>query len=423
MVDVIRKESKTRRTFRTSIIIVVVTCLGVGTAIGLSSLEPALPTFERSAVILDTVTRGNLIREVDGSGTLVPVEVTLVTAEVGGQVLEVCVDPGIEVTPDTKLLMLRDPQLERAVRSAERDLEAANAELERFKLQQQSLRLDLRVSIASARANYEEAREQAELDEAMSRRGVKSLRQWRLSVDKAKRNQMLFEVQVERAANSLKTNEIQLEGKQDAIERAQDRLAERQEQLEALLVKAGTSGILQQLGPNGGGLEVGQRISQGSVVAKISNPQELQAILAVSQVQARDVVVGQPATIDTRSAIIEGSVKRIDPAVQNDRVAVEIELHGELPKGARPDLSVVGLIETARLGDVLHVRKPLYCQENSHMEVFRLGADGETLFRSTVELGRGTMHSIEVIAGLAEGDQIVVSDTIRWENYDRVRLQ
>jgi HlyD family secretion protein len=351
------------------------------------------------------------------------VDITWVTAEVGGQVLEVFVEPGIQVTPDTRLIQLQDPQLDRAVRDAERDVDATKAELERFKLQQESLQYDLKVAIATARANYEDAREQAEIDETMARRGLKSPRQWQFSLDRAERNQMLFEVQVDRAANSVKTQQIQLNERNDAIERAKDRRDERREQQAALVVRTGTDGILQQLGLGGNGLEVGQRIAPGAVVAKISNPNELKAVIFVSQVQARDVVVGQPATIDTRNGIVEGRVTRIDPQVVNDRVTVDVELVGELPPGARPDLSVDGLIEVARLDDVLHVRKPVYSQENGRLEVFRLHADETIASRATVEFGRGTVHSIEVTTGLQEGDQIVVSDTSRWKSFDLVRLK
>lgn len=403
-----------------SVVLIVVIA---GATAGLSRLKAALPTFDRSAAILDTVQRGTMLRQVAATGSLVPVEVKWITADVGGQVLEVCVEPGVDVTPDLELVKLHDPQLERAVRDAERDVAAAEADLQRFQLQQESLQFDLKVDIEMARASFEEAREQAQIDELMARRGVRSLRQWQFAVDKAERNEMLFEVQVERAANSVKTQAIQFQEKQDAIARAQDRLAERREQQAALIVKAGTGGVLEQLGPTGTGLEIGQRVASGSVVAKISKPNELKGVVFVSQVQAREVVVGQPAKVDTKNGIVAGQVSRIAPSVQNDRVTVEIKLLGELPNGARPDLSVEALIEVARLEDVLHVRKPVYCQENGRLEVFRLHSDGETASRTMVEFGRGTVHSIEVTAGLNEGDQIVVSDTSRWKSHDLLMLR
>jgi len=421
--DVVRIRSNSRRWLKWLLLSITAVVLIGGLTAWLSGLQQALPTFDRSAAVLYTVQRGTMLRQVEGSGTLVPVDVKLITAEVGGQVLEVLVEPGVEVTPETELVKLHDPQLERAVRESERDLAAANGDLQRFLLQQEALQFDLKVLIETARANYEDAREQTEIDEAMARLGVKATRQWQFAVDKAERTQMLYEVQVERAANNIKTQEIQHQEKQDAIARANDRLAERREQQTALTVKAGTTGVLQQLGPTGTGLDIGQQVGLRTVVAKISNPKELKAVVSVPQVQAREVVVGQPASVDTKNGIIEGHVSRVDPQVQNDRVTVEIKLTGELPNGARPDLSVVALIEVSRLEDVLHVRKPAYSQANGRLEVFRLHADGETASRTMVEFGRDTVHSIEVRTGLKDGDQIVGSDTTRWKSADSVKLR
>ena len=394
------------------------------TTFGIARLKPALPEFDRSSVILDTVQRDLLIREVRGPGTLVPIDINWVTTEVGGQVVEVFVERGIEVTPDTVLLKLHDAQMDRAIRDAKRSVDSATSALERFKLQLHSQHLDRKVSIATARANYEEAETQAELNETLTRRGLISPRQWRLSKDRAGRNLMLFEIQLERATNSQQTQEIQLTERQAAIKRADDYLDERLEYEKALVVKAGTYGVLQQLGASADGrLEIGQRVSRGAVVAIITNPERLKAELQVSQTQARDVVVGQTARIDTRNGIIEGRVIRIDPAVQNQRVTVDVELQGELPKGARPDLSVEGLIEVARLEDVLFVRKPVLSRQNGRMEVFRLAPDGQTAVRTTVEFGLSSVHAIQVETGLRVGDEIVVSDTTRWKSFDRVMLK
>jgi HlyD family secretion protein len=421
--DVARKRSTSRSSLKWAAIGLVVAGLGAAVTTGLSQLEPALPTFDRSIAVLDTVQRGTMVRDVKGMGVLVPVDVKWVTAEVGGQVVEVFIEPGVEVTPDTNLVRLHDPQLEWPVREAERDLAAANADLRRFQLQQEALQFNLKVEIATARANYEEARDQAEIDEAMARSGIKSPRQWQFAVDRSERNEMLYEVQVEHAAITMKTQEIQLQDKQDAIARAQDWLSERREQLASLIVKAGTTGVLQQLGQGGTGLEIGQRFGPGTVIAKISNPRQLKAVIYVPQVQARELVEGQQAKVDTLNGIVEGVVSRVDAQVQNERVLVEIKLTGELPEGARPDLSVQAQIEVARLKDVLHVRKPPFSQENGRLEVFLLHADGETASRTNVEFGRGAEYSIEVISGLKEGDQIVVSDTSRWKSHASVRLK
>lgn len=422
--DVVRKKSKSGKWLRWVFLLIVIVGGIAATTSGLSNLKPALPEFDRAPVIFDTVRRGTLTREVRGSGTLVPVDITWVTTEVGGQVTEVLVEPGVTVTRDTVILKLHDPQMDRAVREAERSLDLAKAEVEKFKISLKSQELDLKVSTATSRANFEEARTQAELHERLARRGLISQRQWRQSKDKADRNRMLMEVQIERVVNSKKTQKLQFEEKLAWVARAKDRHNERLELEAGLIVTAGVSGTLQQLGgQNGAGLEVGQRVGLGSVVAKITNPKRLMAVLQISQIQARDILVGQLTKIDTRNGIIEGRVSRIDPAVQNDRVTVDVELTGELPRGARPDLAVEGLIEVTRMDDVLSVRKPLYSRENVTVEVFRLESDGETVSRVAAEFGSSSVHTIEVIAGLRERDQIVVSDTTKWKSFDRVKLK
>lgn len=422
--DVVRKKSKSRKWLRWVFLLIVIVGGIAATTSGLSNLKPALPEFDRAPVIFDTVQRGTLTREVRGSGTLVPVDIIWVTTEVGGQVTEVLVEPGVEVTPETVVLKLHDPQMERAVREADRSLELARAEVEKFKISQKSQELDLKVSTATARANFEDARTQAELHDRLALRGLISPRQARQSRDKAKRNRMLMEVQIERVINSKKTQKLRYDEKLAWVARAEDRQKEQLELQAGLVVKANVSGTLQQLGgQNGAGLEVGQRVGLGSVVAKITNPTRLMAVLQISQIQARDILVGQLTKIDTRNGIIDGRVSRIDPAVQNDRVTVDVELTGELPRGARPDLAVEGLIEVTRLDDVLSVRKPLYSRENVTVEVFRLESDGETVSRVAAEFGSSSVHTIEVIAGLREGDQIVVSDTTKWKSFDRVRLK
>jgi HlyD family secretion protein len=423
-VDVVRKKPKSGKWLRWVLLLFVIGGGIAATTSGLSNLKPALPEFDRAPVIFDTVQRGTLVRQVRGSGTLVPVDITWVTTEVGGQVTEVLVEPGVKVTPETILLKLHDPQMERAVREAERSKTLAEAEVERFKLAQKSTQLDLKVATATSRANFEASRLQSELHGRLSLRGLISPRQARQSRDKTDRSRMLMEVQIERVVNSKKTQELQYKEKLAWVARAEDRLNERREQEAALIVKAGVSGTLQQLGgQNRAGLEVGQRVGLGSVVAKITNPTRLMAVLQISQIQARDVLVGQLVKIETRNGIIDGRISRIDPAVQNDRLTVDVELTGELPRGARPDLAVEGLIEVTRLEDVLSVRKPLYSRENVTVEVFRLDSDGETVSRVAAEFGNSSVHTIEVITGLREGDQIVVSDTTRWKSYDRVKLK
>ncbi|MBI1314632.1 HlyD family efflux transporter periplasmic adaptor subunit [bacterium] len=421
--DVVRKKRKSLRWLRWTLLFVAVSAGVAATTSGLSSLDKALPEFDRSSVIIDEVQYGTFTRTVRGPGTLVPEEITWVTTDVGGTIVELFVEPGQKMTPETPLLRLHDPQMERSIREAERNRDSAKADVERFLLQQKSQQLDLKVARETARADFEEAREQAELNETLARRSIISQRQWQLSRDKAERNRMLLEVQIEREKNSHETMALQLDERQAAVDRAQDWLDEREEQELALLVLAGTSGVLQQLGSTGGGLEVGQRIAQGTVVARISEPTRLKAVLQVPQTQARDIVRGQPVEVDTRNGIVAGVVSRIDPAVQNDRVAVDVELTGELPRGARPDLSVEGLIEVSRISEALFVRKPAFSREHGRLEVFRLEPGGRTAVRIPVEFGAASSFTIEVTSGLKAGDEIVISETSHWKDFDRVLLK
>lgn len=421
--DVVRKKRRSMRWLRWTLLFITVSGGVAATTKGLSSLEKALPEFDRTSVIIDKVQYGTFSRTVRGPGTLVPEEITWVTTEVSGTIVEVYVEPGQTVAQDTPLLKLNDPQMERAIREARRTLASAEADVERFLLQQKSQQLDLKVARETARANFEEAREQSELNETLALSSIISRRQWQLSRDKARRNRMLLEVQIEREKNSHETMELQLADKNAEVERAQDWLDERLEHEKALLVLAGTTGVLQQLGASGNGLEVGQRIAQGAAVARVSEPTRLKAVLQVPQTQARDVVRGQPVEIDTRNGIVAGVVSRIDPAVQNDRVAVDVELTGELPRGARPDLSVEGLIEVSRMNDVLFVRKPAFSREHGRLEVFRLEPDGATAVRTPVEMGAASSFTIEVRSGLQAGDQIVISETSRWQEFDQVLLK
>ncbi len=421
--DVVRKKRKSRKWLKWSVAVIVVSSAIAGTTFALSALESALPEFDRSSVIVAEVQRGTMVRDVRAPGTLVPEEMTFVTTEVSGTVVEVLVQPGDSVGPDTELLKLRDPQMERSIRDAERNVESANASVERFLLQHRAEELNLRVAREDARANYEDARETAELNETLARQGLISRRQWEASRDAAERNRMRFEVQIERELNSQKTFKIQHDERKAAVARAEDWLEERCEQQKALVVLAGVSGVVQDLGPTGNGLDVGQRVGQGALVARITDPGQLRAELQVSQILARDVVVGQPVVVDTRNGEIEGRVSRTSPAVQNDRVTIDVELIGELPRGARPDLSVEGLIEVSRIDDTMYVRKPAFARERRTADVFRIEPDGQTTVRTLVEFGSVAAYTIEVVSGLKPGDQVVISEASRWKSYDRVLLK
>lgn len=371
--------------------------------------------------MVDTVKQGTLLRRVRGTGTLAPVDITWLAAEESGVVVELPVKPGTVVNPETVVLVMRDAQIDRAIREADRLVEVAKTDVEWATQEQLSLILDLKVAVTQAEGEHADA----ELDEELFKKGAVSERRLKQSHEKVKRTGELLEAERERVANAKVAGEIRNRQKQTALGQANDLLKERTEQRDALTVRAGIDGVLQELGEasTGGTIQVGQRLLQGAPVAMITNPKRLKAILRISQTEARDVAVGQQVEIDTRAGLVAGQVSLIEPGVQNSRVAVHVTLSGELPKAARPDLSVEGVVEVLPIKNARYVRKPVRTQENSEAEVFRLSKDGSRALRTTVEFGRVSVYEIEVISGLTAGDQIVVSDTSRWDGLDEVLLK
>lgn len=423
MVDIQRKKSTARRWVWRTALLVLVLAAAAGVTLGLSRLEPAVPTVDTS-VRYGTVNRGTLVREVAGRGPLVPVDVTIVTSEVGGQVVALPLEPGVEVDVGAVLMVMQDLTIERNLIEAQRSLKAAESERDRYKLLLEQQELDLRATTAQARANWEEARSEADMKGQLADQGLISAREDQLARTRADRTWTLLELQVARVENSQKTSELQLQEKEAAVERAKDVVSDRQRECDALAIRATTQGILQELGPAlATRWEVGQRIAAGARVAKITDPQHLKAVLQVTDVQAREVMTGQPVTIDTHSALIAGRVVRVDPAVKEGKVAVDVVLAGELPAGARPDLEVYGKIEIERLDDVLQLSpRPGLAETDSTISLFRVAPAGEYAERTTVRLGRGTLGAVEVREGLQAGDRVIVSDMRRYDDVDRVLL-
>lgn len=422
--DVQRKRPKTGKWLRTFLLLTLVGGGIAATTYALSSLKPALPEFDRSRFLVDTVKRGTLLRRVRGTGTLAPIEITWATVEEGGVVVRLPVKPGTRVTPETVILEMRDPQIDRSIREADRLVELAKADVDWSRQEQLSLMLDLKVAVTQAEGELEDAKADAELDQELFLQGAVSERKRGQSREKANRAGELLAAEQERVKNAEAAGEIRERQKQAALAQATDILDERTRQRNALTVRAGIEGVLQELGETltGGTIQVGQRLLQGAPVAMITDPRRLKAVLRISQTEARDVAIGQQVEIDTRAGLVQGQVNRIDPAVQNNRVAVDVELTGELPKAARPDLSVEGVIDVLPIENAFYVQKPVRTQENREAEVFRLSKDGHKATRTTVEFGRVSVYEIEIISGLTAGDQIVVSDTSRWDGLDEVRL-
>ena len=385
--------------------------------LALSRLEPAAPSVKRATVWMDVVKRGSMLRQVRGPGTLVPVEIRWIAARTNGRVERVLTLPGVIVEADTVLIEMSNPELEQTALDAEYQLRAAEASLEDLKVRLESQVLNQRAMAASVQAEFSQAKLQAEADQDLHNQGLigdLTLKLSQVTADELVTRNELEQERLKIASDSVKA---QLAAENARVEQVRALYTLRKNQVSALKVRAGIAGVLQQMP-----MEVGQEVTPGTTLAKVAQPEKLKAELRIAETQAKDIEVGQKASIDTRNGVIEGEVMRVDPAVLEGTVTVDVALVGELPKGARPDLSVDGTIEIERLENVLYVGRPAYGQANSTIGLFKLLEDGEIAVRVQVRLGKSSVNTIELMEGLLEGDQVILSDTSAWDAYDRIRL-
>jgi HlyD family secretion protein len=386
---------------------------------GLSRLEPSAPKVNRATVWMDSVKRGEMIRQVRGPGTLtvIPEAIRWVASRTAGRVEQRVILPGTPVEPDTVILELSNPELEQELRDAEFQLKAQQAELAELKVRLQSDLLNQQANAASVASEYHQASLQATADERLHEEKLIGDLILKRSKVRAEEYQTRNDLEQQRLEIATESAEAQLAAKRATVEQFKALYGLRLSQKKALTVRAGIEGVLQELA-----VEVGQEVTPGTNLARVAQPDKLKAELRIAETQAKDIEVGQKAVIDTRNGLIDGKVIRIDPSVREGTVTVDVALVGELPKGARPDLSVDGTIELERLHDVLYVGRPAYGQAESTIGLFKLLDDGETAVRAQVKLGRSSVNTIEVIQGLAEGDEVILSDTSAWDAYDRIRL-
>ncbi len=392
--------------------------------VGLSRLERAAPTVDRATLWMDTVKRGELLLERRGPGTLVPEEIRAITARTAGRVEEVILLPGAIVQPETVILRLSNPDVELATRNAEWDLQTAEANYRDLEVRMQTQRLQQRAQAAAVQAEYKIQTLTAERDQQLYDEELISELALRLSLTRADQAKTRDEIEQELLRILDISIEEQLGVQQTQVDQLRARYVLALSDLEALYVKADIPGVLQEME-----MEVGQSVAPGTVLARVVQPENLKAELRIPEVQAKDIRVGQRAIVDTRTAKIPGIVTRIDPAAQQGTVTVDVRLlldqmpDGKLPAGARPQLSVDGTIEITRLPDVLYVGKPAFGQSNSTVGLFKVVDDGEYAVRVNVQLGLGSVNLIEVIEGLEDGDEVILSDMSRWDSVDRVRLR
>jgi HlyD family secretion protein len=419
--DIARPEFKERKRRRMIAIAAGVVVVVAVLTFLVYRLKPAAPTVERGTVWTDSVKRGSMLRQVRGIGSLVPSQesVLQIPAETEATVVRILVLPGgPPVKADTVLAEMSNPQVEQAAVDAELQWKAAVADYQSQKMKLESDLMNQKAAAATVKADYSQAKLQADTDKSLYDLGVISGLAYKASKGKSDELTTRNDLQDQSLASSQKSIDAQLAELQTKVDQMRVLYELKKKQLDALKVRAKIEGVLVDLP-----LQVGQHVLPGAMLAKVVQPNHLMAQLKIAETQARDVQPGEPASVDTHNGLIAGTVQRVDPGVQNGTVTVDVKLTGELPKGARPDLSVDGTIDLERLDNVLYVGRPAFGQENSTISLFRLDGDGKDATRVPVKVGRASVNSIQVVDGLHEGDTVVLSDMSRWDNTDRIRLQ
>jgi len=388
--------------------------------IGVMRLKPAAPSVERGTVWMDTVKRGSMLRQVHGPGSLVPTQesVRQIPAETEATVVRIRILPGSDVKGDSILADMSNSQVEQAAIDAHLALKAAEASYQSLRVKLDSDLMTQKAAAATVSADYNQAKRQADTDKSLYDLGVISGLAYKASKEKADELTTRNQLEVERLDINKKAIDTQLSQEQAKVDQAQTLAELKQKQLDALHVRAGIDGVLVDLP-----LQVGQHVQPGTMLAKVVQPNHLMAVLKIAETQARDVQRGEAASIDTHNGLITGQVMRVDPAVQNGTVTVDVQLTSALPKGARTDLSVDGTIDLEQLDNVLYVGRPAFGQENSTISLFKLDPDGKEASRVAVKVGRESVNSIQVYDGLREGDTVILSDMSRWDRTDRIRLE
>src|SRR5947209_7360163 len=416
----IKREKKSglrSRRFRTVLYAVLGLCVVALITYGVSRLKPAAPTVERATLWIDTVKRGQMIRQVRGTGTLVPEDIRVIAAATQGRVERILVQPGTEVSAGTVLFELSNPELQQSSVDAEYQLRAAEADCKNLQVKLESDRMSQQAVAAGVHSEYEQAKLQLDTDETLAKDGLVAPLTLKLSRVRLAELANRYGLEQKRLEVSVKSAQAQLASQQARISQLQALLKLKQSQVQTLGVVAGTNGVLQQMQ-----VEVGQQVSPGTNLARVVEPQHLKAELKIAETQAKDIQLGQQAEIDTRNGVIPGHVSRIDPAAQAGTVTVDVALDGQLPQGARPDLTVDGTVELERLENVIYVGRPAFGQSQSTVSMFKLEPDGKAAIRVPVKLGRSSVNTIEILEGLQPGDQVVLSDTSAWDAYNRILL-
>ncbi len=416
--DIPRKQkSNLTRRLRTAVYVILGLSAITLITLGVSRLKPAAPSMDKSTVWVDTVKRGPMLRQVRGTGTLVPEDIRVIAASTQGRVERILVRPGTEVKAGSVIIELSNAELQQSSVDAEYQLRAAQADFNNLKVKLESDRMTQQAAAASVHSDYQVAKLQSDTDEALAKDGYVPSLNLKLSRVRVAELENRYALEQKRLDVNIKSTEAQLASQQARISQLQALLSLKHQQVQTLKVLAGTNGVLQQMQ-----VEVGQEVTPGTNLARVVEPQHLKAELKIAETQAKDIQLGQKADVDTRNGVIPGHVSRIDPAAQQGTVTVDVALDGELPQGARPDLTVDGTVELERLNDVIFVGRPAFGQTQSTVSMFKLEDGGKGAVRVTVKLGRSSVNTIEVIEGLQPGDQVILSDTSTYDSYNQIRL-
>jgi multidrug efflux pump subunit AcrA (membrane-fusion protein) len=412
--DIPRQMPPSRRTP----LLIAAAVLVVATTVGLAQLRPAAPTVERGTLWIDTVKRGEMLREVRGNGTLVPEDLRVVSALTAGRIDRVMVRPGAIVDEQTVLIQMSNPDVQLQSLDAERQEKLAEADLASLRVSLEGQRLAAVSAVATAKRAANEAERALKVAERLSGEGLTSsmdIDRARDQLDEAKDQ---YDSEGQRLALLTESLRAQMALRQSEVERLRAIARFQTERVSSMTVRAGQKGVLQSLS-----LEPGQWVNPGQELARVAGQDRLKAVVHVPETQARDLALGLVAQIDTRNGIVQGHVSRVDQGAANGTVSVDVAIDGELPRGARPDLSVDATIEIERLADVTYVGRPADGSSETTVGLFVLEADGHHARRVQVKLGRGSANAIEVRDGLKPGDQVILSEMTRWDAVDRVKLQ
>ena len=416
--DIVRTDLLRKKRKRQALVVVAAVLAVALLTLGVSQLKPAAPVVDAATLWDDTVKRGPMLRQVRGTGTLVPEEIRWIPAATDGRVERILIQPGARVSATTVLLELSDPEQVERTLNAEWQLRAEEAELSSLRARLEGESLSQQASAARLKAEYEQARLRADADEELARQKILPEITRKVSQKAADELGNRYELEKQRLAVGVRGMEAQLAAQQAQVQQLRAAYQLQRTQLASLQVRAGLDGIVQQIS-----VEVGHRVIPGTILAKVVDPSRLKAQLRVAETQAKDIQPGQPALIDTRNGTVKGYVARVDPASQNGTVAVDVRIDEPLPKGARPDLTVDGTIELERLDNILFINRPVHAQEMASGSLFKINPDRSEANRVTVRFGRGSVNTIEIVEGLKEGDRAILSDMSAWDEYDRIRLK